>query len=232
MARSKGEINRAGGLLRGWHADTDLGGKDLSDLDDAYRALAEFRAGFSYPLTKVAMGLRSMVSCESDSVRVGQRLKREPQIINKLVRQPGMLLARMEDIGGCRAVLPSPAAMTGVENRIRKRWEVLRYRDYVEDPKASGYRAVHLVTERDGKRIEVQLRTEGQQDWADAVESFAARYKLPLKDESGPDPVLEFFRIAGEGIYCDEYLLPLPDDFGSRYREAERAVEDWIQSVD
>lgn len=232
MGRSKGEVNRAGNLLRGWHQSADLGGKDLADLDIAYEVLAEFRAGFGYPLTKVAMGLRSMVSCEADTVRVGQRLKREPQIINKLVRQPGMLLARIEDIGGCRAVLPSPAAVAGVENRIRKRWDVQRYRDYVESPKESGYRAVHLVTERDGKRIEVQLRTEGQQDWADAVEGFANRYELPLKDETGPQPVLEFFRIAGEGIYCDEYLLPLPDDYGSRYREAESAVRNWIQSVE
>lgn len=232
MARSKGEVNRAGALLRGWHESSDLGGKDLTDLDIAYEVLAEFRAGFAYPLTKVAVGLRSMVSCESDTVRVGQRLKREPQIINKLVRQPGMLLSRMEDVGGCRAVLPSPEAVAGVENRIRKRWQVQRYRDYVADPKASGYRAVHLVTERDGKRIEVQLRTQGQQEWADAVEAFANKYELPLKDESGPSPVLEFFKIAGEGIYCDEYLLPLPEGFGSRYREAASAVQDWMQDFE
>lgn len=119
-----------------------------------------------------------------------------------------------------------------MENRIRKRWDVKRYRDYVEEPKSSGYRAIHLVTERDGVRIEVQLRTEGQQEWADAIEAFATKYDLPLKDEVGPDPVLEFFRIAGEGIYCDEYLLPLPNDFGTRYRDAERAVQDWMQSVE
>lgn len=231
MGRSKGEVNRAGTLLRGWHQNTDLGGKDLTDLDDAYKVLAEFRAGFGYPLTKVAMGLRSMVSCEADAVRVGQRLKREPQIINKLIRQPGMDLSRMEDVGGCRAVLPSPAAVAGVEQRIRKRWDIKRYRDYVQDPKVSGYRAIHLVTERDGKRIEVQLRTEGQQEWADAVEDFANRYELPLKDETGPEPVLEFFKVAGEGIYYDEYLLPLPDDYTTRYREAESTVLEWMKSV-
>lgn len=232
MGRSKGEVNRAGDLLRSWHKSADLGDKDLTDLDIAYEVLAEFRAGFSYPLTKVATGLRSMVSCEADTARVGQRLKREPQIINKLVRQPKMMLSRMEDVGGCRAVLPSSAAVAGVEARIRRRWDVQRYRNYVTEPKISGYRAVHLVTERDGKRIEVQLRTQGQQEWADAVESFANKYELPLKDETGPEPVLEFFRVAAEGIYCDEYLQPLPDGFLARYREAESAVRNWIKSVE
>lgn len=171
-----------------------------------------------------------MVSREADDVIVSQRLKREPQIINKLVRQPGMLLARIEDIGGCRAVLPSPDAVAGVEQRIRKRWEVKRYRDYVDEPKVGGYRAVHLVTERDGMRIEVQLRTKGQQEWADTVESFAGHYDLPLKDESGPAVVLDFFKRAGEGIYCDEYLVPVPDGFADRYREAAQAVRDWMQT--
>lgn len=60
-------------------------------------------------------------------------------------------------------------------------------RDYIEFPKAIGYRAVHFVVTRDDRAIEVQLRTRGQQQWADAVEAIDARIDLSLKDGVGPE---------------------------------------------
>lgn len=229
MGLSKGEVNRAGDVLRDWHSrGVDLGQYGLGDHDAAFETLSEWRASHAYPLTKVTNGLRVMADCPSSGAKVAQRLKRAPQIVNKLVRQPGMKLARIEDIGGCRAVLADPAAVRAVVGKIRARWDLPRERDYIAEPKASGYRALHFVTERDGKRIEVQLRTRGQQAWADAVEEFAANYDLPLKDESGPEPVLEFFRCAGLGIYSDEYERPYPPGFRDRFDAAQSAVRDWI----
>ncbi|WKE70456.1 RelA/SpoT domain-containing protein [Streptomyces sp. WP-1] len=226
---SKSAVNRAGDVLRAWHSrGADLGEFELDAHDSAFSLLSTWRTAHSYPLTKVTNGLRVMADCPASGARVAQRLKRAPQIVNKLVRQPGMKLARMEDIGGCRAVLPSPRAVEAVAQRMRARWPIHRDRDYVAHPKDSGYRAIHFVTERDGKRIEVQLRTVGQQAWADAVEQFATAYELPLKDEVGPDPVLEFFRCAGLGIYCDEYLLDYPTGFKARFDAAQAEVRHWI----
>lgn len=72
--------------------------------------LAAFRGQFNVPLTKVVMGLRSAVRTSEGLVDgravVGQRLKRQPRIITKLARFPRMELSRMQDVGGCRAVLP------------------------------------------------------------------------------------------------------------------------------
>ncbi|MEU9400577.1 RelA/SpoT domain-containing protein [Streptomyces sp. NPDC048242] len=229
MGLSKGEVNRAGDVLRDWHSSgSDLGSYGLEDHDAAFETLSEWRASHAYPLTKVTNGLRVMAGCPSSGAKVAQRLKRAPQIVNKLVRQPKMKLARIEDIGGCRAVLADPAAVRSVVAKIRNKWDLYRDRDYVATPKSSGYRALHFTTERDGKRIEVQLRTAGQQAWADAVEAFAASYDLPLKDETGPEPVLEFFRCAGLGIYCDEYERPFPAGFKERFEAAQGAVRNWI----
>jgi putative GTP pyrophosphokinase len=122
-----------------------------------------------------------------------------------LVRMPAMDITRMEDIGGCRAVLDEPREAAGVLRRIERRWEIARFRDYVTDPRSSGYRAIHVVVTRDGCRIEMQMRTRGQQEWADQVENFASRYRLPLKDEQGPEVVLDYFRLAAQGIYSDEH---------------------------
>lgn len=44
------------------------------------------------------------------------------RILEKLVRMPAMDLTRMEDIGGCRAVLQNPDEVDGVLRRIRNRW--------------------------------------------------------------------------------------------------------------
>jgi putative GTP pyrophosphokinase len=229
---SKGEINRCGDLLRD-HLDayeTDPDGEHgWERVNYALDVLGEFRSSFSYPLTKVTVGLRYMVKAESGAVVVAQRLKRMNRILAKLQRMPDTNVARMEDIGGCRAVLGSPAEVAGVLRRIHRRWDVVRERDYVTDVKPRGYRAVHVVVARDDRRIEVQLRTRGQQQWADAVETFANTFSLPLKDERGPDEVLNFFQVAGEGIYSDEYGVPVREDFPARFDEASEALQDWAR---
>jgi hypothetical protein len=48
---------------------------------------------------------------------------------------PDTKVARLEDIGGCRAVFTESAAIDGVRSRIKRRWDVVRERDYVQDPK-------------------------------------------------------------------------------------------------
>jgi ppGpp synthetase/RelA/SpoT-type nucleotidyltranferase len=224
---SKSEINRCGDLLRDHLNDPGRDDLDWERLNYALDVLGEFRTSFQYPLTKVTMGLRAMVKAESETVIVAQRLKRMNRILGKLQRMPSTKIARMEDIGGCRAVLANPAELDAVLRRIRRRWDVVRDRDYIGEPKPAGYRAHHVVVERDGRRIEVQLRTRGQQDWADSLESFASALDLPLKDDRGPEEVLEFFQSAGEGIYRDEYGVPVDEDFLTRFRAAQAAMQDW-----
>ena len=223
---SKSEINRCGDLLRDCRNDPG-GDYDWERLNYALDVLGEFRTSFQYPLTKVTVGLRVMVKAESEAVIVAQRLKRMNRILGKLQRMPGTKIARMEDVGGCRAVLATPSELDGVLRRIRRRWDVVRERDYITDPKPAGYRAFHAVVDRDGRRIEVQLRTRGQQDWADSLEAFASALNLPLKDDQGPGEVLEFFRLAGEGIYRDEYGVPVDEEFMTRFRTAQAAMRDW-----
>jgi putative GTP pyrophosphokinase len=224
---SKSEINRCGDLLRD-HLSGTIGdwGKHYYALD----VLGEFRSSFQYPLAKVTTGLRAMVKAETGNIPVvAQRLKRMDRILLKLERMPKTNVVRLEDIGGCRAVLASPAEVNGVLRRIRRRWDVVRERDYRTVPRSSGYRAYHAVVDRDGRRIEVQLRTRNQQYWADSVESFASALNLPLKDESGPDEVLEYFRVAGDGIYREDYGVPVDEEFLDRFRAAEQGMQDWAR---
>ena len=79
-------------------------------------------------------------------------LKRAPTILGKLVREPNMQLSTMQDIAGCRAVLDSVTQLRAVQERFKTE-TIVRLDDYIERPKASGYRGVHLVvryTDRHG----------------------------------------------------------------------------------
>lgn len=224
---SKSEINRAGSRLREFFRDGDL--EDETAVSRALDIVQEFRASFQYPLTKTAVGVRQFVQQESSTVIVAQRLKRLPKIIEKLARMPDTKLARMEDVGGCRAVLANRAEVERVRQRIEARWEIIRPRDYIATPKDTGYRAIHLVVERSERRIEIQLRTIGQQQWAEAVERVAGRWGLSLKDGDGPPDLLMFFRLAAEGIALIEEDVPVDDDFFVTFAEARRKVSHYFQ---
>ena len=79
----------------------------------------------------------------------------------------------MQDIGRCRAILPDEESVRAVLRRIERRWTVVdEPYDYIARPKATGYRAIHVVVLRDGRQVEIQLRTPAQQAWAAQGESI------------------------------------------------------------
>jgi hypothetical protein len=172
---------------------------------DAYDVVNEFRSTFQRPLDKVTIQLRRFVGYEcSADVVVAQRLKRLPTTLNKLGRQPSMDVTRMQDIGGCRAVLSTRAEIDAVLGRIGTHWKIADVYNYIDTPKASGYRAMHVVVVRDDRLIEIQLRTPGQHQWAVAVERIAPRIGASVKDGEGPPELLAFFALAARGIALEE----------------------------
>lgn len=230
---SKSEINRCGELLR--RATFEGVSIEVQRLDRAIEVISAFRAAHAYPMAKTRYGLASMVRTErAVEVVVGQRLKRVPRIVRKLQRTVGSesgrtALARLEDIGGVRAILRDGPELDRVRLRLERRWgsSVRRQRDYIQDPKAIGYRAVHFVVVRDGRAIEIQLRTRGQQQWADAAEAADARHGIRgvnLKDNEAPDEMLEYFSAAGELIYRREYGISISYELTKRFNAARSAV--------
>jgi putative GTP pyrophosphokinase len=170
------------------------------ELRDAAILMNRFRLSFQDPLGRVRMGLQSFVSTEGAPIVVAQRLKRSPTIAGKLVRMPTARLTQMQDIGGCRAILPTQEQVYDVVRRIRRRgWDVRRVDDYAATPKVTGYRAVHVVVLRRGRLVEIQLRTPLQQRWAAEVDRAAGQVGIALKDGAGPPEIAEpFVEIAEE----------------------------------
>ena len=228
MASQAGEpfrkqIRKAASRLRHWWTDAD--DDEISrEVLEAWVIVRDYRATFQRPLDKVTIQLRRFVRYEVDEVIVAQRLKRMPTILAKLERQPTMDITRMQDIGGCRAVLPSAAKVEAVLNRMAKHWPVERVYNYVAAPKPSGYRAVHVSVVRDGRLIEIQFRTPAQQSWAAAVERAGARLRVSVKDGQGPEPLLRFFRLLGDAMALEEAGSQVDDALVAEIESLERQV--------
>lgn len=216
---TKGQVNRGARLLLDFGA---AAGSNITDDElwatfglDAVRqadaAVAWWRGLHAGPLAAVNANLRHYLRDLSLPINVTQRLKRRVTILDKLRREPRMNLTQMGDIGGVRAIVGSIDEIYAVSRALRKNWEVERTRDYIKEPKESGYRAVHHIVIRKKRRIEVQLRTPRQDAWANAVEEDGRRLRIGLKSGFGPGDVHEFyvavadlFALQDAGVEPDE----------------------------
>jgi len=226
---SKNQVVKAGKLLRKYRRGeldplTDEVAKALLNAVDVAQA---WRKTFAVPLQGVRMGLESFIrTCDVDGA-VTQRHKRLPRIAQKLARDNiTMPLTAMQDIGGCRVVVPGLHQLRQLEAHIRKRWgaNIKNLDDYVSDPPSSGYRAVHIVVMRKDRLIEVQLRTESQQDWADDVERLGRRTGFELKAGQGPSELLHVVRVAADLMACEEAGYAPAEALLAEWEEARRAA--------
>lgn len=195
------QVNKAGRTLRGAGRGEDVAD---ADYDHAIDVLLAFRADHAAPLKKANMGLRSMVSTAGCDVEISQRLKRVPTILDKLVREPTLQLANMQDLGGVRSVLKSIEEIRRVEKRVRKYRPPVRVSDYINHPRPSGYRGLHLIVVYHGRRIEIQLRTWTMHEWAFSVERLMGRIGTDLKSGKGPEEVHAWLGAISEAMALEE----------------------------
>lgn len=192
---TKGEVDRAGKLLLDLRERMERDGaeravmdSDEDEFDRAWEALTWWRDQHAGPLLEVAEGLHYQVErCDArigDRVEVTQRRKRLETIIGKLARHPGSV-TRMQDIGGVRAVVLTLRHVYAVQRGLQESWTIVRERDYIADPKKDGYRALHLVVMHLGYPMEVQIRTIGQDIWANVAEETSRQTGIDFKFGEG-----------------------------------------------
>lgn len=138
---SKTQVDAAGRLLAGPDPNP-------LDVSNALAVLNNWRSVRSFPLNTFQMGLRGRAESIYRHALVAQRLKRTPSIVLKLQRVPTMNLSRMQDIGGCRAVVATARQVIALRQqyvRSRLKHELVNQKNYLDDPQESGYRGVHLI---------------------------------------------------------------------------------------
>lgn len=193
-------------------------GKDLLKYDDStpeYKHALEvtnnWRAAHAGPLNTFKILLVKKSTEIDERAIIVQRLKRLESIKNKLnnakERNNSSNLARMQDIGGCRIIFPSIENVYNLIDTLKSithrrfRHKLIDIDDYIEDPKPTGYRGVHLIysfdslkkPEYNGLKIEIQIRSIFQHIWATTVESSSIITKTDLKANKGPKEWLRFF---------------------------------------
>ena len=219
---SRSRINAAGAAL----IDP---ASSLNDLRRTRAIVNNWRAAHSLPLDHVRTELQERVAPFGEEALVAQRLKRLSSIDAKLRRFRNMNLARMQDVGGCRAVLPSVDDVRRVARSYEDRpprHRVVHTDDYLARPRSSGYRGIHLVSRFQpgeeeeafyaGMRLEIQLRSRLQHAWAAAVETVGTFSGQALKSSEGDHGWLRFFALMASEIAFSEECPVVPDTADSR----------------
>ena len=189
---------------------------------NAVAIIGNWRAAHAYPLHVIYMHLRRMGENNPDII-VAERLKRLDSILNKLRREPSMSLWTMQDLGGCRFIVPTidDVYKYAAQYETSKKRHILKETyDYIKKPKVSGYRSVHYVYEYHSDKndtynknmlIEIQFRTHLQHLWATAVETMGLFTKNAIKSGQGDDDVKRFFVLVSSLFAIREHQNIAPN---------------------
>ena len=139
---------------------------------------------------------------------------KKPFSIWRKMQEKDLAFSRLSDIYGFRVITESEDDCYRMLGAIHQRWRAVpgRLKDYISQPKSNGYRSIHTtVSGRDGKRVEVQIRTRQMHDVAESGVAAHWSYRDGVRSENpfAVDPakwlegLTERFEAAEDG---DEFL--------------------------
>lgn len=211
---SKNQIIKAGKYVRNNEQSKD------AEYLNAKQIIDNWRAAHAYPLHVFYNYFKR--NAKSDAIVV-QRLKRLESIIAKLKREPNMSIWKMQDLGGCRVIVPSITDAYDVAKKYKKsraRHILIKEDDYISTPKESGYRCIHMIykffsnsnnTYNNNMCIEIQIRTHLQHLWSTAIESLGIFTGQNLKAGEGDEDFLRFFILTSSVFAIEENCAIIPN---------------------
>jgi ppGpp synthetase/RelA/SpoT-type nucleotidyltranferase len=199
------------------------------DKEKAIEILDNWRAIHRYPMHIFKKRLKNVSEkMEKEALSV-QRLKRLPSIIKKLQRvyqgdKPTMKLSQMQDIAGCRVVMPNIEQARKLYKKHYLKGHIkhtlVNEKDYMMSPKKDGYRSIHLIyrynSDKEGKQeynnllVEVQIRSKLQHLWATAIEIVDFFTKQAIKSNEGQKEWIDFFRLVSSAFALSEKTPIIP----------------------
>lgn len=212
---SRSQIIKAGKIIRKTESTE-------AQIAQATIVINNWRAAHAYPLHVIYIHLRGMAANKQDIIVV-ERLKRLDSIIAKLKRQPTMSLWEMQDLGGCRFIVPTIPEVYQYADKYKNsriRHQYIETYDYIKNPKSSGYRSLHLIfrfnsdtkeTYNRNMLVELQFRTHLQHVWATAVETIGLFTKQALKAGQGDEEIKRFFVLISSLFAIKENCPVVPD---------------------
>jgi len=142
---------------------------------------------------------------------------KKPYSIWRKMEEKEQSFSRLSDIYGFRILTSSEEDCYRTLGVIHGRWRAVpgRFKDYISQPKSNGYRSIHTtVSGRDGKRVEVQIRTRQMHDVAETgvAAHWSYRDGKRSKNPFAVDPV--------------KWIAQLNEQF-----DAEENHEDFLEAV-
>ncbi|MGJ8626015.1 MAG: RelA/SpoT family protein [Sulfitobacter sp.] len=142
---------------------------------------------------------------------------KKPYSIWRKMEEKEQSFSRLSDIYGFRIITASEEDCYATLGAIHRRWRAVpgRFKDYISQPKTNGYRSIHTtVSGRDGKRVEVQIRTQLMHDVAETgvAAHWSYRDGVRSKNPFAVDPA--------------KWIAQLTEQF-----DAEDDHEDFLEAV-
>lgn len=172
MNLSKTQIDRLGERLKKG---------DISE--DDRRLLNDYRRSFSEAYEYVVGRIQKELGLKP----TGRQPKTVESITEKL-RRESIRLTQIQDIAGCRVVVPDVVRQDEVVRALSVLFKSASIVDRRRKP-SHGYRAVHIIVTHLGKTVEIQIRTELQDAWAELSEKLSNIEDPSIKYGGGDEQI-------------------------------------------
>lgn len=141
---------------------------------------------------QITADIRTVLEREKLEADVYGRAKK-PYSIWRKMQEKDLAFSRLSDIYGFRIICLNMGDCYRILGAIHQRWRAVpgRFKDYISQPKSNGYRSIHTsVSGRDGKRVEVQIRTREMHEVAEAgvAAHWSYREGVRAKNPFAVDP--------------------------------------------
>lgn len=177
MSVSKTQIDKLGERLK----KGDISQDDL-------RLLDAYRRSFADASDAVLRIIRKDLKLEPT-----ERLAKSTTSISEKLRRESIRLTQIQDIAGCRLIVPDMANQDRVVQSLQTVFESTSTVDRRQKP-SHGYRAVHVIVSHLGKMVEIQVRTELQHLWAEFSEKAADLVGSEFKYGGGDKELQKVFQ--------------------------------------
>lgn len=212
---SRSKIEKAGKIISEYPEMT-------KEFNEYIPVVDNWRAAHAYPLDVVAGIINEVIRDidKNDKIKLVKRIKRLDSIVGKLKRKQHSGLYRMQDLGGCRVIVPQLEEVyimaDAIKNQLKlKGHSIDKIDNYIEKPRNyTGYRSYHIRVKfheestYDGMYIEVQIRTEQEHIWATSIEIMDAIANETLKAGTGNKDYMYFFKLVS-ALFAIEENTPL-----------------------
>ncbi|MEM7722826.1 MAG: bifunctional (p)ppGpp synthetase/guanosine-3',5'-bis(diphosphate) 3'-pyrophosphohydrolase [Pseudomonadota bacterium] len=121
-------------------------------------------------IPKITEDIQAVLEKHHVEADVFGRAKRPFSIWRKM-EEKELAFSRLSDIYGFRVITRTDDDCYRVLGALHRRWRAVpgRFKDYISQPKSNGYRSIHTtVSGRDGKRVEIQIRTRQMHEVAES----------------------------------------------------------------